>query len=451
MIKKVLIANRGEIAMRIIRACKELNMETVSVYSKADDSSLHKNFADESICIGEAKAEDSYLSIPRIIAAAEISGADAIHPGYGFLSENPNLASACEANNIKFIGPTAEVIRLMGDKNTARETVKKIKIPLLPGTGLLENIEDAKAQAKKMKYPVILKATAGGGGRGMRVCNNWQDLSKNFDLTKSEAGINFGNDGIYMEQFIRKPRHVEVQILADSFGNVIHLGERDCSVQRRHQKIIEETPSPFINKSVRKKICASAIDIAKEIKYAGVGTVEFLVDEDMRFYFMEMNTRIQVEHTISELYTGIDLVKEQIRVANGSKIRYKQSDVIFRGHVIECRINAEDPYNNFAPSPGKIDRFHVPQGLGVRIDSHIYAGYTVPPNYDSMIAKLIVWGLDRDEAIERMRRSLDEMIVDGVKTNLPFHDYFISSEIFKHLEFDTNYLNNFRLMPDAST
>lgn len=433
--------------MRIIRACKELKLKTVSVYSKADETSLHKSFADESICIGEPNVADSYLNIPRLIAAAEISGADAIHPGYGFLSENADFSDACLANNIRFIGPTSEHIRLMGDKNTAREIVKRIRMPILPGSGILKDVNDALSHAKKIGYPIILKATAGGGGRGMRVCRSEKQLAESFEITKREAGVNFSNDGVYMEKFIEKPRHVEVQILADGHKNVIHLGERDCSVQRRHQKIIEETPSLFIDKITRKKICNISTKLIKSIRYEGAGTIEFLVDPQKNFYFMEMNTRIQVEHTISELYTGLDLVKEQIRIAAGEKLKVKQSDIIFRGHVIECRINAEDPFNNFSPSPGKIHRYHVPQGLGVRIDTHIYSGYEIPPNYDSMIGKLIVWGLDRTEAISRMERSLDELVVEGVKTNIPFHKYFISSNTFRQQDFDTNYLNDFRLTP----
>ena len=445
MIKKVLVANRGEIALRVIRACKELGIKTVSVHSTADENSLHRFFSDEDVCIGEPSSIDSYLNIPRIISAVEITGADAVHPGYGFLSENASFSEACEANNINFIGPKKDVILKMGNKSTARETVKKAGVPIVPGTGVLKSKAEAILQAAKVKYPVILKASAGGGGKGMRICWDKVELKENYDLAKNEAAVNFGNSDIYLEKYIEHPHHIEVQILGDQYGKVIHLGERDCSIQRRHQKLIEETPSSFISSKVRKRISDAAIKVAQEASYIGAGTVEFLVDRHMNFYFIEMNTRIQVEHTISELYTGIDLVKYQIKVANGEKIPYAQNQINFRGHVIECRINAEDPYNNFSPQPGKITRYHLPQGLGVRIDSHCYTNYEIPPHYDSLIAKLIVWGIDREEAINRMKRSLDEFIVEGVPTTIPFNSAVMNDKNFTTGDFGTDFLDNFTL------
>ena len=445
--KKILIANRGEIALRVIRACKELNIKTVSVYSTADAASLHRTFADESVCIGEAVAFESYLNIPHIIAATEISQADAVHPGYGFLSENAQFANVCKENNLTFIGPSKEIIANMGDKSTARETMKKANVPVIPGTSLLNDLEEALEEAKKIKYPIILKATAGGGGKGMRICQNAKELSNNFEITRNEALASFGNPNIYMEKYIENPHHIEVQVLADKYGNCVHLGERDCSVQRRHQKLIEETPSCFISEEVRKNICEVAVEATKSINYIGAGTIEFLVDDNMDFYFMEMNTRIQVEHTISELYTGIDIVKEQIRVAMGEKLTYDQENITFRGHVIECRINAEDPFNNFAPSPGTIGRYHIPQGLGVRVDSHVYSGYTIPTNYDSMIGKLIVWGLNREEALKRMERSLVEMIIENIKTTIPLHSQIIKNKEFIKGKYSTKFIEKFKLQP----
>lgn len=445
MIKKVLIANRGEIALRVIRACKELELETVSVHSTADEKSLHRFLADQDVCIGEPSSADSYLNIHRLITAAEITGADAIHPGYGFLAESAEFAEACEQNDITFIGPKKEVIQKMGDKSTARETLKKAGVPIVPGTEILTSKNEALKEARAIKYPVMLKATAGGGGRGMRICRNQKELDKCFEITQNEANIAFGNPGVYLEKFIKNPHHVEVQVLADRHGNAIHLGERECSIQRKHQKLIEETPSPFINEKLRKNIREIAVLGAEEVDYEGAGTLEFLVDEDMNFYFMEMNTRIQVEHTISELYTGIDLVKAQIKIANGEKLSYKQEDIIFRGHVIECRINAEDPRKNFAPCPGTITGYHLPQGLGVRVDSHCYVDYTIPPNYDSLIAKLIVWGIDRQEAIDRTKRSLAEFIVDGIETTVPFHRRVMENKAFIQGNYSTNFLEKFKM------
>ncbi len=444
-IKKVLVANRGEIALRVMRACKEMGLKTVSIYSKADTNSLHKNFADEKVCIGEAPSSASYLNIPNIIAAAEITNADAIHPGYGFLSENESFARVCKDNNIIFIGPDTELIKQMGNKANARETMVKAGVPVVPGSGVLHSIEDALKAAKEVRYPVMLKASLGGGGKGMRICKNSKELQAAFSLVQSEASVNFGSSDIYLEKYIEEPHHIEVQVLGDNHGNYIHLGERDCSIQRRHQKIIEETPSPFLKDEVRQKILKTTIEGVKNIGYTNAGTIEYLVDKYGDFYFMEMNTRIQVEHTISELYTGIDIVKEQIKVANDEKLTYLQDEIIFRGHVIECRINAEDPYENFMPCVGEINHYHIPQGLGVRIDSHIFSGYKIPPNYDSMIAKLIVWGLTREEAILRMKRSLDEIIIEGVKTTIPFHSEIISSKDFGKGNFSTHFLDNFKI------
>jgi acetyl-CoA carboxylase, biotin carboxylase subunit len=445
MIKKVLIANRGEIALRVIRACKELGLKTVSVHSNADEQSLHRFFSDEDVCIGEARSTESYLNIARVIAAAEITGADAIHPGYGFLSERAEFSEACKENNINFIGASKEIINMMGDKSSARQTMKKAGVPIIQGTEILATKDEAKKAAKTIKYPVILKATAGGGGKGMRICRSDEELDQNFDVARREAEANFGNPGVYMEKYIEGPHHIEVQILADAHGNVVHLGERDCSIQRKHQKLVEETPSPFISEKLRKEIREAAVKGCREVGYVGAGTIEFLVDSNMDFFFMEMNTRIQVEHTISELYTGIDLVKQQIRVADGEKLPYKQEDIIFRGHVIECRINAEDPYNGFIPNPGKIQGYHLPQGLGVRVDSHCYADYEIPPFYDSMIAKLIVWGHDREEAIARMKRSLDEFVIEGVKTTIPFHRQLMEDKAFTDGKYDTHFLATFKM------
>lgn len=446
MIKKVLVANRGEIALRIIRACKELGLKTVSIHSEADKYSLHRKFADEDICIGPFSAQDTYLNIPRIIAAASITGADAIHPGYGFLAENGKFADICKKHRIQFIGPDRKMIELMGDKAMARKTMMNAGVPVIPGSaGIVETIEQAKEEARNIKYPVILKATAGGGGKGMRIARNEKELVEFFPIAQAEAESNFGNPGIYIEKYIENPRHIEFQILADKYNNVIHLGERDCSIQRRHQKLIEETPSPVMTPQLREKMGEAAVKAAKSIKYKGVGTVEFLVDKNKNFYFMEMNTRIQVEHPITEEVTRINLVKEQILAEIGEKLKYKQTDINFSGHSFECRINAEDPYADFAPSPGKIESLHFPGGLGVRVDSHIYAGYEIPPYYDSLIAKLIVWAHSRDEAIRRMRRCLDEIVIEGVKTTVPFHKQVFQDKKFISGEFDTHFLESFKL------
>ena len=441
----MLIANRGEIALRVIRSCKELGLKTVAVHSTADHDSLHRFFSDEDVCIGDAPAKDSYLYIPRIIAAAEITGADAIHPGYGLLSENHHFAEACEENNINFIGPTKEIIKTMGDKATSRRTMKEAGIPIIEGSELLNDIDEALDFAKKITYPIILKATSGGGGKGMRICQNSKELKQSFELARVEAEVNFGNPEIYMEKFIEKPHHIEVQILGDKHGNVVHLGERDCSVQRRHQKLVEECPSSYVKEETKQKMFEVAIKAAKSINYIGAGTIEFLVDAKQNFYFMEMNTRIQVEHTISEVYTSIDIVKEQVRVADGKKLQFKQEDVNFYGHAIECRINADDPYHDFRPSAGKIIRYHVPQGLGVRVDSHIYEGYEIPPNYDSMIGKLICWGRNREEAISRLKRCLKEYVIDGINTSIPFHLELLKNKEFLSGNYDTSLIERIKM------
>jgi len=442
MFKKILIANRGEIALRVIRACKELGIKTVAVYSVADKESLHVRFADEAVCIGPAPSNQSYLSIPNIIAAAEITNADAIHPGYGFLSENAKFSQVCADYGIKFIGASAEMINSMGDKASAKDTMKKAGVPCIPGSdGLLGNIEEGIKLANKVKYPVILKATAGGGGRGMRIIRNDGEFEKAWNDAKQEAGASFGNDGLYLEKFIEEPRHIEVQLLGDKFGTVVHLSERDCSIQRRHQKLVEETPSPIITERLRNKMGEAAVKGAKSIKYEGAGTIEFLVDKHGDFYFMEMNTRIQVEHTITEEVTGVDLVKMQIRVAAGEKLEKK--NYLPLRHSIECRINAEDATNGFRPSPGKITNFHMPSGFGVRVDSHCYTGYTIPPNYDSMIAKLIVNAPTRDEACDRMKRALQEFVIEGVKTTIPFHINLMDDPQFRSGKFTTAFLETF--------
>jgi len=442
MFKKILIANRGEIALRVIRACKELGIKTVAVYSVADKESLHVRFADEAVCIGPAPSNQSYLSIPNIIAAAEITNADAIHPGYGFLSENAKFSQVCADYGIKFIGASADMINSMGDKASAKDTMKKAGVPCIPGSdGLLGSIEEGIKLANKVKYPVILKATAGGGGRGMRIIRNDGEFEKAWNDAKQEAGASFGNDGLYLEKFIEEPRHIEVQLLGDKFGTVVHLSERDCSIQRRHQKLVEETPSPIITERLRNKMGEAAIKGAKSIKYEGAGTIEFLVDKNGDFYFMEMNTRIQVEHTITEEVTGVDLVKMQIRVAAGERLEKK--NYLPLRHSIECRINAEDAANGFRPSPGKITNFHMPSGFGVRVDSHCYTGYTIPPNYDSMIAKLIVNAPTRDEACDRMKRALQEFVIEGVKTTIPFHINLMDNPQFRSGKFTTAFLETF--------
>jgi len=442
MFKKILIANRGEIALRVIRTCKEMGIKTVAVYSTADKDSLHVRFADEAVCIGPAPSAKSYLVIPNIIAAAEITNADAIHPGYGFLSENAKFSKVCQEHNIKFIGATPEQIDGMGDKATAKATMLKAGVPCIPGSkGLINDVDDAKKTAKKIKYPVIIKATAGGGGKGMRIVWKEEDMEKLWDSAKQEAAASFGNDGIYMEKYIEEPRHIEIQIAGDQFGNVCHLSERDCSIQRRHQKLVEETPSPFMTTELRKKMGEAAKKAAAAVKYEGVGTVEFLVDKNRDFYFMEMNTRIQVEHTITEEVVNYDLIKEQIKIAAGEKISGKDYEPTM--HAIQCRINAEDPYNDFRPSPGKITEYHEPGGHGLRIDTHVYAGYTIPPHYDSMIAKLITVAQTREEAILKMRRALDEYIIEGVKSTIPFHRKLMVNKDFNDGNFTTKFMETF--------
>ncbi|HCL57222.1 MAG TPA: acetyl-CoA carboxylase biotin carboxylase subunit [Spirochaetia bacterium] len=443
--KKVLIANRGEIALRVIRACKELGLKTVIVYSTADRDSLPVKVADEKICIGGPKASESYLNIPQIIAAAEVTGADAIHPGYGFLSENANFSEICKAHNIVFIGPSKEIINKMGDKATARDTMEKANVPIVPGTGLLDDDVHAREEAKKIGYPVLIKATAGGGGRGMRVCRDEKELIVNFAQAKNEAEKAFGNAAVYMEKYIGNPKHIEIQILGDSFGNILHIFERDCSVQRRHQKLIEEAPSPILTPELRNKIGSAAVKGVKEVGYVGAGTMEFLYDQDSgEFYFIEMNTRIQVEHPISEAISGIDIVKYQILAAMGEKLPFKQEDLKISGHSIECRINAEDPDHDFMPNPGKIKGLVIPGGFGVRVDTHIYEGYNLPPFYDSLLAKLIVWGTTREEALTRMKRALSEFHIEGIKTTIPFHLKVMDSELFKKGTYTTKFLETFK-------
>lgn len=442
MFKKILIANRGEIALRVIRTCREMGIKTVAVYSTADKDSLHVKFADEAVCIGKAPSSESYLNIPHIMAAAEITNADAIHPGYGFLAENANFAEICGKYNIKFIGPTPEMIRKMGDKITAKETMIAAGVPCIPGSdGLLESLEQAKELAKEMGYPVILKATAGGGGKGMRVVWEESEIEKAYNTAKAEAGAAFKNDGIYMEKFVEEPRHIEIQVAGDQFGTICHLSERDCSIQRRHQKLVEESPSPFMTPELRQKMGDAAIKAAAAINYESVGTIEFLVDKHRNFYFMEMNTRIQVEHGVTEEVINYDLIKEQIKIAAGIPISGRNYEPTM--HAIECRINAEDPYNDFRPSPGVIKVLHTPGGHGVRIDSHIYAGYTIPPNYDSMIAKIIAVAQTREEAISTMERALSEYVIEGIKTTIPFHQQLMRNEQFRKGEFTTKFIETF--------
>lgn len=441
MFSKILIANRGEVALRIIRACKELGIRTVAVYSQPDISSLHVKYADEAICIGSAAAANSYLNIPSIISAAEITDVEAIHPGYGFLAEDAHFAEICESCKIKFIGPTPENMRLMGDKMAAKDSAKKAGVSTIPGSkAVIKTKEEALKVAKEMRYPVIVKAAAGGGGKGMRICHNDVRLISALLTAQREAEAAFGNPDVYIEKYIEKPRHVEIQILGDQHGHVVHLGERDCTIQRRHQKLIEETPSPILDAKLRKKMGEAAIKCAKTINYVNAGTIEFLVNEDNSFYFMEMNTRIQVEHPVTEAVTGIDLVKEQIRIANGEKIPYKQEDIRFSGSAIECRINAEDPDNDFMPSPGRIGVFNVPGGRGVRIDTHAYAGYEISPYYDSMIGKLVVHGRNRFEAINICKRALDEFTIEPIKTTIPFHKKVMTSSAFMRGRFSTDFV-----------
>ncbi|MBS1578970.1 MAG: acetyl-CoA carboxylase biotin carboxylase subunit [Bacteroidetes bacterium] len=445
MFKKILIANRGEIALRVIRTCREMGIKTVAVYSTADKDSLHVRFADEAVCIGKPAGTDSYLNIPHIMAAAEITNADAIHPGYGFLAENAKFSQICAEHGIKFIGPTPEMINKMGDKITAKDTMIKAGVPVVPGSGgLLESVAQAKDLAKNVVgYPVILKATAGGGGKGMRVVWKEEDIEKAFETAKAEAAASFKNDGIYMEKFVEEPRHIEIQIAGDQYGNVCHMSERDCSIQRRHQKLVEESPSPFMTPELRKAMGEAAIKAAAAINYESVGTIEFLVDKHRNFYFMEMNTRIQVEHCVTEEVINFDLIKEQIKIAMGEKISGKNYEPAM--HAIECRINAEDPYNDFRPSPGKITTLHTPGGHGVRVDSHVYAGYVIPPYYDSMIGKLITIARTREEAIDTMYRALSEYVIEGVKTTIPFHLQLMKNEDFRNGNFTTKFLETFKM------
>ncbi len=447
MVEKVLIANRGEIALRIVRSCRELGIATVAVFSTVDKKALHVQLADEAVCVGDSLSNKSYLNIPNILAAATSRGVDAIHPGYGFLAENDKFAEMCNDHGIVFIGPSPQAIRSMGDKSTAKETMEAVGVPTVPGSkGLLSNVDEAYKLADDIGYPVIIKATAGGGGRGMRLVENSDNLEKMFKAAQGEAEAAFGNDGLYMEKFIKKPRHVEIQILADRSGNVVHLGERDCSVQRRHQKLLEESPSPAINTELRKKMGNAAIAAAKSIGYEGAGTVEFLVDDD-NFYFMEMNTRIQVEHPVTEMVTGVDLIAEQIKIASGANLEFHQDDIHLNGHAIECRINAEDPAHNFRPSPGKITGWLPPGGPGVRVDSHVYTGYEIPPFYDSLIGKLIVWGKDRNTAIKRMNRALNECAVTGIPTTINFHLTLLNKSKFKEGKIHTKYVEE-ELLPN---
>jgi acetyl-CoA carboxylase biotin carboxylase subunit len=444
MFKKILIANRGEIALRIIRTCKEMGIPTVAVYSTADKDSLHVKFADEAVCIGKPSSSDSYLNIPHIMAAAEITNADAIHPGYGFLAENAKFAEICGQHNIKFIGPTPDMINRMGDKITAKETMINAGVPVVPGSeGLLEGVAHAKKEAKKMGYPVIIKATAGGGGKGMRIVWKDSEIEKAFENAKAEAAVSFKNDGLYMEKYVEEPRHIEIQVAGDQYGKVCHLSERDCSIQRRHQKLVEESPSPFMTDDLRQRMGDAAIKAASAISYEGVGTIEFLVDKHRNFYFMEMNTRIQVEHCVTEEVINYDLIKEQIKIAGGVPISGNNYEP--KMHAIECRINAEDPYNDFRPSPGKITNLHTPGGHGVRIDSHIYAGYTIPPYYDSMIAKIIAVAQTREEAIDTMSRALSEYVIEGIKTTIPFHQQLMQNEDFRKGNFTTKFMETFEL------
>lgn len=444
MFRKILIANRGEIALRVIRTCREMGIKTVAVYSTADRDSLHVKFADEAVCIGKPQSSDSYLNMAHLMAAVEITNADAIHPGYGFLAENAKFAGICNDHGIKFIGPTPEMINSMGDKITAKETMIKAGVPVVPGgEGLLQSLDEAKGLAREMGYPVILKATAGGGGKGMRIVWEEPEMEKAYDTAKAEAAASFKNDGIYMEKFVEEPRHIEIQVAGDQYGNVCHMSERDCSIQRRHQKLVEESPSPFMTDELRQQMGDAAKKAAAAINYESVGTIEFLVDRHRNFYFMEMNTRIQVEHCVTEEVINFDLIKEQIKIAGGERISGK--DYIPEMHSIECRINAEDPYNDFRPSPGRITTLHQPGGHGVRVDSHVYAGYTIPPYYDSMIGKLITIARTRNEAIDTMYRALSEYVIEGVKTTIPFHLQLMQNERFRSGDFNTKFLESFQI------
>ncbi|HBG49534.1 MAG TPA: acetyl-CoA carboxylase biotin carboxylase subunit [Cyanobacteria bacterium UBA9971] len=440
-ITKLLIANRGEIAVRIIRACKELSIPTVAVYSEADEDCLHVSLADESYCIGPAPSGKSYLNVPNIISTALMTGADAIHPGYGFLSENAEFAEICRDHNIKFVGASPENIRAMGDKASAKKTMIENDVPTVPGTvGLVEDVNDIKPWIEKVGYPVIVKATAGGGGRGMRIVRHEGELEEMYNLAQSEASCAFGNGGVYIEKYLENPRHIEVQIIADQYGNVVHLGERDCSIQRRHQKLLEEAPSPVITPEIRENMGHAAINAAKGIGYEGAGTIEFLLDNKNNFYFMEMNTRIQVEHPVTEMITNVDLLKEQIRVAAGERLSFAQEDIKIQGHAIECRINAEDADKNFMPCPGQVNGYIAPGGPGVRVDSHMYTNYKIPPTYDSLMGKLICWGKDREEARIRMLRALDEYAITGVKTTIPFHQKILKHPKFIDGDFNTSFI-----------
>ena len=443
MFKKILIANRGEIAIRIIRACNEMGIKTVAVYSKADKNSLHVKFADEAICIGEGPAVESYLNIPRIIAAGEITNADAIHPGYGFLAENAKFSKICKENGFTFIGPDAEIIDLMGDKVNARNAAKDAGVPIIPGSNVLSSVEEFLEIAEQIGYPVMLKAVAGGGGKGMRVIKNANEAEKGFNIIQNEAGMAFNNSEIYVEKFVENGRHIEVQILSDKFGNHLHLGERECSIQRSNQKLIEESPSLFVDDNLRDELTSKSLQLAKKVNYVGAGTIEYLVDDDKNFYFIEMNTRIQVEHTVTEMVCMIDLVKEQIRTYAGIELSMKQEDITMSGHAIECRINAEDPFNDFIPSPKKIDSLNFAGGIGVRIDSFIYAGYQIPTNYDSMLGKLIVHSSSREKALIRMKRSLQETFIEGPKTTLPLLEMIFENKDFNNGNFDINFLGKF--------
>ena len=441
MLKKILIANRGEIAVRIIRACREMGIRSVAVYSKTDENSLHRKLADESVCIGPAPSNKSYLNIKQIIEAACLTGCDSIHPGFGFLSENAHFAKICNEIGIKFIGPSANLIELLGNKSKAKETMKNIGVPVVPGSdGIIKSKEEAKKVASSIKYPVIIKASAGGGGKGIRIAYNEKELLNSYELVKQEALISFGDDSIYIEKFIENPRHVEIQILADEYKNAIHLGERDCSVQRRNQKVLEESPSLAIDNNIRKKMGEISVKAVKQIGYENAGTIEYLVDKDKNFYFMEMNTRIQVEHPVTELVTGVDIIKEQIKIASGEKLLYEQKDIAFNGHALEARINAENPSKNFMPCPGKITGLHLPGGNGIRIDTAIYDGYIVPQNYDSMLAKIIVHGKTREESIAKMKSALAEFIIEGIDTNIEFILSILSNENFNKNNYDTSFI-----------
>ncbi|WP_101844249.1 acetyl-CoA carboxylase biotin carboxylase subunit [Halobacillus sp. Marseille-P3879] len=450
MIKKVLIANRGEIAVRIIRACKEMGIETVAVYSEADKEALHVQIADEAYCVGPTLSKDSYLNYTNIMSLATLTETDAIHPGYGFLAENAEFAEMCEECKITFVGPSSYAIQKMGTKDVARETMREAGVPVVPGsTGIIKDVEEGKQIAEEIGYPVIIKATAGGGGKGIRVARNEEDLEKGIRVTQQEAETAFGNPGVYIEKFIEDFRHVEIQVLADNHGNAVHLGERDCSIQRRLQKLIEETPSPAIDPDMRQKMGDAAVKAALAVDYSGAGTVEFIYDQkDQKFYFMEMNTRIQVEHPVTEMVTGVDLIKEQLKVANNEELSFTQEDIQFEGWAMECRINAEDPFKNFMPSAGKIDMYLPPGGLGVRVDSAAYPGYMIPPYYDSMVAKLITYGKDREEAVQKMKRALDEFVIEGVKTTIPFHQRMMEHEVFVKGDFNTKFLEKYTVMED---